>query len=285
MNLTSVKTIKDIKDRFGFNFKKGLGQNFLTDPGVLDEAVRAAEIENGVLEIGPGFGVLTYALAGTGKKVVSLEIDERLIPVLDYTLAEFDNVKVINRDVMKTDVKALIKEEFGDVKISIAANLPYYITTPIITGLLEKKLPVNNMVFMVQREVAERIVAQKGRDAGAISLFCRYFSEPEIIEIVPAGSFYPPPKVDSALLKLKILDKPSVEVKDEKLLFKIIRASFSQRRKTLANGISSGIGMSKSEVNELLLSLGFSETVRGETLTLSDFAKISDKITEIKNKE
>lgn len=285
MNLTSVKTIKDIKDRFGFTFKKGLGQNFLTDPGVLDEAVRAAEIENGVLEIGPGFGVLTYALAGTGKKVVSLEIDERLIPVLDYTLAEFDNVKVINRDVMKTDVKALIKEEFGDVKISIAANLPYYITTPIITGLLEKKLPVNNMVFMVQREVAERIVAQKGRDAGAISLFCRYFSEPEIIEIVPAGSFYPPPKVDSALLKLKILDKPSVEVKDEKLLFKIIRASFSQRRKTLANGISSGIGMSKSEVNELLLSLGFSETVRGETLTLSDFAKISDKITEIKNKE
>ncbi len=281
MNLTSVKTIKDIKDRFGFTFKKGLGQNFLTDPGVLDEAVRAAEIEDGVLEIGPGFGVLTYALAGTGKKVVSLEIDERLIPVLDYTLAEFDNVKIINRDVMKTDIKALIAEEFGEGKISIAANLPYYITTPIITGLLEQKLPVSNMVFMVQREVAERIVAEKGRDAGAISLFCRYFSEPQIIEIVPAGSFYPPPKVDSALLKLKILDKPSVEVKDEKLLFRIIRASFSQRRKTLANGISSGIGMSKSDVSELLVSLGFSETVRGETLTLSDFARIADKISEI----
>ena len=148
-----------------------------------------------------------------------------------------------------------------------------------------KKLPVNNMVFMVQREVAERIVAQKGRDAGAISLFCRYFSEPEIIEIVPAGSFYPPPKVDSALLKLRILDKPSVEVKDEKLLFRIIRASFSQRRKTLANGISSGIGMPKNEVNELLVSLGFSETIRGEALTLSDFARISDKISEINNKE
>lgn len=285
MNLTSVKTIKEIKDRFGFTFKKGLGQNFLTDPSVLDSAVLAAEIENGVLEIGPGFGVLTYALAQTGKKVISLEIDERLIPVLDYTLSEFDNVKIINRDVMKTDIRALIEEEFGEGRISIAANLPYYITTPIITTLLEKKLPVNNMVFMVQREVAERIVAIKGRDAGAISLFCRYFSEPEIIEIVPAGSFYPPPKVDSALLKLKILDKPSVEVVDEKLLFKIIRASFSQRRKTLANGISSGIGMPKNEVNELLVSLGFSETIRGEALTLSDFARISDKISEIKNKE
>jgi len=285
MNLTSVKTIKDIKDRFGFTFKKGLGQNFLTDPGVLDDAVSAAQIENGVLEIGPGFGVLTYALAGTGKKVVTLEIDDRLIPVLDYTLAEFDNVKVVNCDVMKTDIKALIAEEFGEGKISIAANLPYYITTPIITGLLEKKLPVSNMVFMVQREVAERIVAEKGRDAGAISLFCRYFSEPEIIEIVPAGSFYPPPKVDSAVLKLKILDKPSVEVKDEKLLFRVIRASFSQRRKTLANGISSGLGLTKGEVNELLVSLGFPDNVRGEALTLSDFARIADRITELKNKE
>lgn len=279
MDLTSVKTIKDIKERFDFSFKKGLGQNFLTEPAVLDAAVDAAQIENGVLEIGPGFGVLTYALAQTGKKVVSLEIDERLLPVLEFTLSEFDNVKIINKDVLKTDINQLIQDEFGKGKISIAANLPYYITTPIITGLLESRLPVNNMVFMVQREVAERIVAEKGRDAGAISYFCRYFSEAEIIRIVPAGNFYPPPKVDSALLRLKILEKPSVDVIDEALLFRIIRASFSQRRKTLANGISSGIGMAKAEVNELLKSLGFSETVRGETLTLEDFAAIANKIS------
>lgn len=281
MELTSVKTIKDIAARFGFVFKKGLGQNFLTDSTVLDRTVAAAEIEGGVLEIGPGFGVLTKALAETGKKVVAVEVDERLLPVLQYTLSGFDNVKVINRDILKTDIGKLIEEEF-DGRISIAANLPYYITTPIITALLEARLPVKNMVFMVQKEVAERIAAKKGRDCGAISLFCQYFAEPELVCTVPAGSFYPPPKVDSAVLRLRMLDNPRVDVKDERLLFKIIRASFGQRRKTLANGLSSGLGIDKQTINNVIAECGFSETIRGETLTLENFAQIADKITDLR---
>ncbi len=282
MDLTSVKTIKDIAARFGFVFKKGLGQNFLTDSTVLDKTVAAAEIENGVLEIGPGFGVLTYALAQTGKKVVAVEVDERLLPVLDTTLSEFDNVEIINRDILKTDITELIGEKFGSGKISIAANLPYYITTPIITRLLELRLPVKNMVFMVQKEVAERIAAKKSRDVGAISLFCQYFAEPEIICTVPAGSFYPPPKVDSAVLRLRMLKEPRVKVEDEELLFKIIRASFGQRRKTLANGLSGGLGLDKQTIIEVIKKCGFSETVRGETLALEDFALIAQEIYEIK---
>lgn len=282
MELTSVKTIKSIADRFNFTFKKGFGQNFLTDPSVLEASVDAAEIENGVLEIGPGFGVLTCALAQTGKKVVAVEIDENLLPVLEFTTAEYDNVKVINKDILKIDVSKLINDEFDGKRISIAANLPYYITTPIITALLESRLPVNNMVFLVQKEVAERIAAKSGRDSGAISHFCSYFAEPEIIMTVPADRFYPAPKIDSAVLRLKMLDKPRVNVKDEKLLFSVIKASFAQRRKTLSNGISSGLGLAKSEVNELLISLGFPETVRGETLTLEEFAMIADKIYDMK---
>ena len=282
MELTSVKTIKSIADRFNFTFKKGFGQNFLTDPSVLEASVDAAEIENGVLEIGPGFGVLTCALAQTGKKVVAVEIDENLLPVLEFTTAEYDNVKVINKDILKIDVSKLINDEFDGKKISIAANLPYYITTPIITALLESRLPVNNMVFLVQKEVAERIAAKSGRDSGAISHFCSYFAEPEIIMTVPADRFYPAPKIDSAVLRLKMLDEPRVQVKDEKLLFSVIKASFAQRRKTLTNGISSGLGLAKSEVNELLTSLGFPETVRGETLTLEEFAMIADKIYDMK---
>ncbi len=282
MDLTSIKTIKDIQNRFGFVFKKGLGQNFLTDREVLNKIVKAAEIENGVLEVGPGFGVLTYSLAETGKKVISLEIDENLLPVLDYTLSEFDNVKIINQDVLKTNVNALIDEEFSGKNISIAANLPYYITTPIITTLLESKLPVDNMVFMIQKEVAERIAAKSGRDMGAISLFCQYYAEPEIICIVPKESFYPSPKVDSAVLRLKMLKKPSVEVKDEKLLFKVIKSSFAQRRKTLANGLSSGLSIPKEKIFYILTSLGYSETIRGEKLTLEDFAKITDEIYKLR---
>lgn len=282
MDLTSVKTIKELAARFGFVFKKGLGQNFLTDGTVLDKIVAAAEIEDGVLEIGPGFGVLTYALAQTGKKTVAVEVDERLLPVLDMTLAEFDNTEIINCDILKTDVKALIKEKFGDGRISIAANLPYYITTPIITELLSQRLPINNMVFMVQKEVAERIAANSSRDVGAISLYCRYFAEPEIICTVPADRFYPAPKVDSAVLRLKMLDKPRVNVKDEELLFKVVRASFGQRRKTLANGLSGGLGIEKQTIKEVIAKCGFSETVRGETLSLEDFAVIADEIYEIK---
>lgn len=282
MELTSVRTIKDIAARFGFVFKKGLGQNFLTDSSVLDKIVSAANIENGVLEIGPGFGVLTYVLARTGKKVVTLEVDNRLIPVLDYTLAEFDNVTVVECDVLKTDVAKLIKENFGDSKISIAANLPYYITTPIITSLIKAQLPVDDMVFMVQREVAERICADNNsKNYGAISLFCQYYTEPEIVTIVPAGSFFPPPKVDSAVLHMKMRKEPRVSVSDEQLLFRMIKASFSQRRKTLVNGLASGLGLEKEKIATLLETAGFSRTIRGEKLSLEDFAKICEEVKKI----
>ena len=278
MELTQIKTIKEIAARFGFVFKKGLGQNFLTDPQVLKTAVRAAEIDSGVLEIGPGFGVLTYELAKTGKRVVSVEVDKKLLPVLEYTLSEFDNVEIVSDDILKIDVNEFIGTHFGDDEISIAANLPYYITTPIITTLLEARPRVKNMVFMVQYEVAERICADRGRDAGAISLFCRYFAEPEIIEKVPAASFYPPPKVDSALLLLKMRKKPPVEVADEAMLFKIIRASFAQRRKTLANALSGGLGMEKETLFGIFDSLGIDRNIRGEKLSLSDFADICNAL-------
>lgn len=278
MELTQIKTIKEIAARFGFVFKKGLGQNFLTDPQVLKTAVRAAEIDSGVLEIGPGFGVLTYELAKTGKQVVSVEVDKKLLPVLEYTLSEFDNVEIVSDDILKIDVNEFIGTHFGDDEISIAANLPYYITTPIITTLLEARPRVKNMVFMVQYEVAERICADRGRDAGAISLFCRYFAEPEIIEKVPAASFYPPPKVDSALLLLKMRKKPPVEVEDEALLFKIIRASFAQRRKTLANALSGGLGMEKETLFGIFDALGIDRNIRGERLSLDDFADICNAL-------
>ncbi len=278
MELTQIKTIKEIVARFGFVFKKGLGQNFLTDPQVLKTAVRAAEIDSGVLEIGPGFGVLTYELAKTGKRVVSVEVDKKLLPVLEYTLSEFDNVEIVSDDILKIDVNEFIGTHFGDDEISIAANLPYYITTPIITTLLEARPRVKNMVFMVQYEVAERICADRGRDAGAISLFCRYFAEPEIIEKVPAASFYPPPKVDSALLLLKMRKKPPVEVADEAMLFKIIRASFAQRRKTLANALSGGLGMEKETLFGIFDALGIDRNIRGEKLSLDNFADICNTV-------
>lgn len=281
MDLTSPKTIKQIAEKFNFGFSKGLGQNFLLDESVLDQIADAAEIEEGVLEVGPGFGVLTKRLAQEGKKVVSVEIDKRLIPVLEYTLAEFDNVTIIEKDILKTDVRELIKTEFGDKKISVAANLPYYITTPIITKLIEEKLPINNIVVMVQKEVAERICANPGKkDYGAISVLCRYYTEPRMITVVPAGSFYPAPKVDSAVLCMKILDKPSVSVKDEKMFFRIVKAAFAQRRKTLLNCLSSAFDVDKTQISALLEVVGINPGIRGEKLDTVDFAKISDVFSE-----
>lgn len=279
MELTSPKVIKQIAEQFDFGFSKGLGQNFLLDPQVLDKIADAADIDDGVLEVGPGFGVLTKRLCQTGKKVVSVEIDKRLIPVLDYTLAEFDNVKIIEKDILKTDVKNLIDEEFGGKKISVAANLPYYITTPIITKLIEEKLPIKNIVVMVQKEVAERIAAKPGKkDYGAISVLCQYYTNPRLVTIVPKGSFYPAPKVDSAVLCMEVQDKPNVEVCDEKLFFKVVKAAFSQRRKTLLNCLSSGFSCGKDALSQLLTSIGIEPTVRGEKLGLSEFAKIADAL-------
>ena len=277
MDLTSPRVIKDIAARFGFTFSKGLGQNFLLDSSVLDRIVEAAEIDFGVLEVGPGFGVLTKHLAQTGKKVVSVEIDRRLLPVLDYTLEGYDNVTVIERDIMKTDVAELINEEFDGKKISVAANLPYYITTPIITSLIEAQLPLKNIVVMVQKEVAQRICAKPGKkDYGAITVLCQYYTEPEMVCIVPAGSFYPPPKVDSAVLCMKMRDKPAVQVMDEKLFFRVVKAAFAQRRKTLLNCLQSAFSADKETISAVLDTVGISPQIRGVKLGLEDFGKIAD---------
>ena len=266
MDLTSPRTIRNIQEQFGFTFKKGLGQNFLTARNILEEIVDAAEIESGVIEVGPGFGVLTSELAQNSDKVVTIEIDERLIDVLDYTLAEYDNVKIINEDILKLDLTKVIDDEFNGEKVSIAANLPYYITTPIITKLLEEKLPIKNIVVMVQKEVAERMSAKPStKDYGAITVLCQ---------------FVPPPKVDSAVLKLKVLDKPLVEVKDEGVFFRVVKAAFSQRRKTLLNCLSANFPIPKDEISTLLESIGVAPSRRGETLSLEEFANIADTLLQ-----
>lgn len=278
MELTSVKVINEIRNKFGFSFKKGLGQNFLTDKSVLEKIAAAADGTDGVLEIGPGFGVLTKELAENFQKVVSIEIDERLIEVLDYTLAEYDNVEIINDDVLKCDLDKIIDEKFGK-KISIAANLPYYITTPIITSIIERKLNISSLVVMIQKEVAERICAEPGtKNYGAISVLCGYYTEPEIIVTVGADKFVPPPKVDSAVVKMKMRDKPRVDVTDEKMFFRVVKAAFSQRRKTLLNCLSSAFPYGKDNISERMLRAGIEPSRRGETLSIEEFAKLSEEM-------
>ena len=279
MDLTSPKVIRSIQDKFGFTFKKGLGQNFLTSNDILEDITNAADIDGGVIEIGPGFGVLTRTLAENAEKVISIEIDERLLPVLKYTLSDFDNVKIVNADVLKLDLHSLIREEFGSQKVSIAANLPYYITTPIITRLLEEKLPVKNIVVMVQKEVAERMAAEPStKDYGAITVLCKYFTNPQIVANVPSSLFVPPPKVDSAVLKLEVLDKPAINVSDEKLFFRVVKAAFSQRRKTLLNCLCANFPINKTDMSELLLKIDIDPKRRGETLSLEEFAATADAI-------
>lgn len=279
MDLTSVKTINEIKNKFGFHFKKGLGQNFLTDKGVLDKIAQSAEGSSGVLEIGPGFGVLTKELSRHFDKVVSVEIDNHLIEVLNYTLSDCDNVKIINEDVLKCDLNAVIDEEFGGEKISIAANLPYYITTPIITSIIEKKLNISSLVVMIQKEVAERLCAQPGtKSYGAISVLCAYYTIPEIITTVSAGKFVPAPKVDSAVVKMTMRDEPRVKVSDEKKFFRIVKAAFSQRRKTLLNCLSSTFSYTKEEISERMLRAGIEPQRRGETLSIEEFAILTEEM-------
>lgn len=280
MDFISPAEIKRIASRYGFVFKKGLGQNFLSSQSVLEEIADAAEIENeGVIEIGPGFGVLTNELAKRAEKVLALEIDERLIPILRDTLSEYDNVKVINKDVLKTDIAELIKSEFGDKRVSVAANLPYYITTPIITSLIENRLPLKNLVVMIQKEVADRITAQPGtKDYGAISVLCQFYTKPELICNVGAELFVPPPKVDSAVVKMAFRDKPAVEVKDEEMFFRTVKAAFSQRRKTLLNCLAANFPINKSDLTQIMESVDISPSRRGETLSLEEFAKLAEAI-------
>jgi len=281
-DLTSIESIRYLSNKYGFNFKKGLGQNFLTDKGVLSKILQE-QTTPGVLEIGPGFGTLTAALATKAQKVVSIEIDKNLEKVLAETLAGFSNIKIVFGDILKIDLKKLLAEEFNGDIIDVAANLPYYITTPVIMSLLEMRLNIRKIILMIQKEVAQRITSKPGtKDYGALSVACQYYSNPKIVTYVSPDKFIPRPKVDSVVISLEILKEPKVIVKDEKLFFKIVKASFAQRRKTLANALSNSgvLNMPKSEIIETLKSLGFDENVRGETLSIVQFSQLSDAFTK-----
>ncbi len=281
MDLTSPKNISAIARHFNFTFKKGLGQNFLTSRDVLEKIVLASDCADGVIEIGPGFGVLTKELSKNSKKVVALEIDERLNDVLAYTLDGCDNVKIINCDVMKADIAEIIKTEFNGERVSVAANLPYYITTPILVRLIEGGFPLKSIVVMIQKEVAERLAAKPAtKEYGAISVLCSYYCKTELITSVPSSFFVPPPKVESAVLRLTFLDKPAVTVKDEKLFFKAVKAAFSQRRKTLLNCFNSFFSIPKEELKEIFASADIEPSRRGETLSLEEFARLADTLKD-----
>ena len=283
--LTDVGLIKDILSRHGFTFSKALGQNFLINPTVCPRMAQAAAGEKGpdgvgILEIGPGIGVLTNELLKTAEKVVTVELDKRLLPVLEETLGEYDNLKVINADVMELDLKKLIAEEFPGMRVAVCANLPYYITSPVIMKLLEDRLPIESMTVMVQKEAAQRLCAVPGeRDSSAITAAVRYYCTPELLFHVKAGSFMPAPKVDSAVIQLTLHD-PAVHPADEKLFFKVIRGAFAQRRKTVLNSLSSSLSLDKSAVRDILVEAGVEETARAERLTLEDFAAISDALVK-----
>ncbi|MBR5218372.1 MAG: 16S rRNA (adenine(1518)-N(6)/adenine(1519)-N(6))-dimethyltransferase RsmA [Clostridia bacterium] len=276
-SLTDKKTIDYLCNKYGFRLKKSLGQNFLNEPEVLVTIADSVEAD-GVLEIGPGIGVLTAALASCKQKVVSVEIDDTLLPVLDETLAGFNNIEIIHSDILKLDLPALLKEKFGDMSVSVAANLPYYITTPIIMNLLEQRLPLSEIVIMIQKEVADRITAAPGsKDYGALTLAVNYFCRAEKVCDVDKSCFTPAPKVDSTVLRLEVLDTPSVAVKNERRFFAIIKAAFGQRRKTLANALSNaGLFGSKDEIYAAFEKLGFDPMIRGEKLSIEEFAKLSD---------
>lgn len=278
--LSDIGTIKEILGRHGFTFSKALGQNFLINPSVCP---RMAELSGaaqgvGVIEIGPGIGVLTNELCALADKVVAVELDKRLLPVLDETLAEYDNIKVINADVLELDLQKLIEEEFAGMEVVVCANLPYYITSPVIMKLLEDKLPISAVTVMVQKEAARRICAPVGsRESGAVTVSVNYYAKPELLFDVSAGSFMPAPKVDSAVMRLDILDEPPVKT-DEKKFFAVVKAAFSQRRKVISNSLSSGLGIGKAEVLTILEAAGVPANARAETLSLQAFADIANNI-------
>ena len=283
MNLSDINTVRSLLAKNGFTFKKSLGQNFLTDPEVCPAMARAACDENtGVLEIGPGFGVLTAELSKAAKRVVAIELDERLKKVLPETLADCKNVEVIYGDALKLDLKALIKEHFADCeRVAVCANLPYYITSPVIMTLLESRLPIDTVTVMVQKEAAERLCAEVGtREAGAVSVAVSYYSKPEILFGVDKESFMPPPKVDSAVIKLKILEKPPVKVNDERAFFRLVKCCFAQRRKTAVNSISNTLHMPKQQVTDAFEQAGVRANSRAEALTLPEFAAVVNQLTD-----
>ncbi|MBO4697112.1 MAG: 16S rRNA (adenine(1518)-N(6)/adenine(1519)-N(6))-dimethyltransferase RsmA [Lachnospiraceae bacterium] len=281
--LSDPKETIAVLQRYHFNFQKKFGQNFLIDSHVIGKIIDAAEIgkDDVVLEIGPGIGTLTQYLCEAAGNVVAVEIDKNLIPILTLdTCKDYENLRVVNADIMKTDIRALLSE-YGGRPVKVVANLPYYITTPILMRLLEERLPVKSITVMVQKEVAERMETGPGtKDYGALSLAVQYYAEPYLAANVPANCFMPRPNVGSAVIRLTLHEKPPVTVQDEKLLFSLIRASFNQRRKTLVNGIGNAEGLTytKEQITEALTALRMSPTVRGEALTLAEFAKLADEL-------
>lgn len=280
-NLSNISTIKEILSKHDFTFSKSLGQNFLINPSVCPRMAQMCGAKSGVgvIEVGPGIGVLTKELACLADKVVSVELDKRLLPVLEQTLSEFDNVKVVNDDILKIDLHKLIKEEFVGLDVVICANLPYYITSPVIMRLLEEKIPVKSITVMVQKEAAQRICAKVGtRDSSAVTVAVNYYSKPSMLFSVSSGSFMPAPKVDSAVIRLDILDKPEVEAVNEKVFFKVVKSAFAQRRKTILNSLSAGFSISKSDMAEILEKSNVAENLRAEQLSMKQIADISNNI-------
>ncbi|MGN0383777.1 MAG: 16S rRNA (adenine(1518)-N(6)/adenine(1519)-N(6))-dimethyltransferase RsmA [Eubacterium sp.] len=281
--LGTPKNTLEIINKYGFAFQKKFGQNFLVDSNILEKIVESAEIskDDMVLEIGPGIGTMTQYLCESARKVVAVEIDKMLIPILNDTLSDYDNVDIINEDILKVDINKIVDEYNNGKPIKVVANLPYYITTPIIMGLFESKVPIESITIMVQKEVADRMQVGPGtKDYGALSLAVQYYADAKIMVNVPASCFMPRPKVGSAVIKLTRHNAPPVDVADENLMFKIIRASFNQRRKTLQNGLnnSSEITYSKEQIAEAINDMGLSHAVRGETLTLQQFAELANKL-------
>ncbi len=280
------KNTIEILQKYNFTFQKKFGQNFLIDTRVLERIIAQAEItkDDMVLEIGPGIGTMTQYLCENAREVVAVEIDNSLIPILEDTLSEYNNVTVINDDILKVDINKLVEEHNAGKPIKVVANLPYYITTPIIMGLFEKKVNVDSITVMVQKEVADRMKSGPGsKDYGALSLAVQYYSKPEIVANVPPNCFMPRPNVSSAVIRLKLYDEMAVKVENENLLFRLIRASFNQRRKTLVNGIknSGELNYTKEQVVEALAKMGLNENIRGEALTLEQFGELSDILNEM----
>lgn len=276
----------EILNKYGFNFQKRFGQNFLIDTHVLEKIIRSANVtkDDLVLEIGPGIGTMTQYLCEHARQVIAVEIDKKLIPILEDTLSEYDNVKVINEDILKVDIKGLADQYNGGKPIKVVANLPYYITTPIIMGLLENEVPIDNITVMVQKEVADRMQTGPGsKDYGALSLAVQYYTDPYIVANVPPNCFMPRPNVGSAVIRLTLHEDKPVQVSDKKMMFAIIRASFNQRRKTLQNGLNNSpeLNFTKEQVVAALEAINKPATVRGEALTLQEFASLTDELLKL----
>lgn len=281
MNLTDLSTVRALCARHGFSLSKQFGQNFIVNPGVCPKIVEASGIGEsfGVIEIGPGIGVLTQELAKRAKKVVAIEVDERLPAILDETLAEFANVRVVTGDVLKTDLDALIRDEFPGLRVAVCANLPYYITSPIVMKLLEERLPIEHITVMVQHEAAQRLCAEPGtREAGAVTYAVHYYAQPKLLFTVSPGSFYPAPKVTSAVIRLALHKAPPVAARDEAAMFRVIRAAFGQRRKTAVNSISAGLGLPKERVAAAMADAGLDPAARAERIPLAAYAALADHL-------